>query len=72
MNKASKKLRELIALKKLTQDVLAWRAGVSIRTVSRILSGTGKANRSTRKLIAEALKCSVSDIWGESYEDSRG
>ena len=49
---------------KLTQEILAWKAGVSLRTVSRIINGTGKANRSTRKLIAEALKCLPEDIWG--------
>lgn len=64
MTKVSEKIRERMVKAKLTQEILAWKAGVSLRTVSRIINGTGKANRSTRKLIAEALKCLPEDIWG--------
>lgn len=47
-----------------TQEALAYKAGVSLRTVSRIENGLCKANRSTRKLIAAVLGCKVTDIWG--------
>ena len=48
----------------ITQEMLAYKAGVSLRTVSRIENGLCKANKSTRKLIAKVLGCKVTDIWG--------
>jgi transcriptional regulator with XRE-family HTH domain len=51
----------------LTHEQLAWRAGVSLATVSRLERGVGhQPNLSTLQRIAGALETSVTDLLSEA------
>lgn len=61
------KVRELREAKGLTQEGLAFAAGVGVRTITRIEAGNDEQTSSrTLSAIADALGVSVGDLFADS------
>ncbi|WP_029423608.1 helix-turn-helix domain-containing protein [Alicyclobacillus macrosporangiidus] len=60
----AKRLRVIMAERDVTVQELAWRAGVSERTITDLRrNGWRKPQAETMYRIAEALRVHVNDIW---------
>lgn len=52
--------------KGVTREWLAFKAGLTVRTIERIEGGQVEPQRATRRVIAAALECDVTDLgWPE-------
>jgi lambda repressor-like predicted transcriptional regulator len=66
----SNRVRELIAERNESFAVVATRAGISEKTLRNVASGR-PSNRSTRRLIAQALATTETAIWPGSFNYAR-
>lgn len=60
------RIRELRERRKLTQEQLAYRAGVSLRTISRAEKNHGRPSAKNLRLIAKALGVKVDALFEEA------
>jgi len=63
------RIRALRTARKLTQEQLAYRAGVSVGTIARIERGATRPTLETLERLARALDVSVADLLGERGSD---
>lgn len=61
-NRLAKRLRQLRDERKITQAVLAKRAGVTLSYIGRLEIGRHDPQLSTLRKLAKALKVSVADL----------